>query len=344
LRQLAQPSSLAQIASLVREGDSLKDAIANFHKADVAGRDPGERTLALRKLLGRFVDVCNAVAYAHSRGVLHRELKPGNVMLGKYGETLVVDWGLAKVMGKADLETSESVLRPSLIGDSSMTQTGAAMGTLPYMSPEQASGQLDMLGPASDVYSLGATLYCLLTGKVPFEGGQARLVIQRVRRGEFPPPRQLKSAVPPALEAVCLKAMALRPEERYSSVRTLADDVEKWLADEPVTAYRDSAGERLARWGRRQRQGSGPTPATALKAETVNGSGSSLRVVQSWSIAFGSRWRGRVPVKKSTVSFATLQDVLLQFGFVRKRIGGPQVVFEHIPSDTFPRQAQGPPS
>src|SRR5208337_727443 len=83
-------------------GDSLKDALEQFHNADVPGRDPGERTLALRELLRRFVDVCNAMAYAHSRGILHRDLKPNNVLLGQYGETLVVDWGLAKPVGRPE--------------------------------------------------------------------------------------------------------------------------------------------------------------------------------------------------------------------------------------------------
>src|SRR5205823_4680799 len=138
------------------------------------GGEPGRRTLELRQLLRRFVDVCNAVAYAHSRGVLHRDLKPGNVMLGQYGETLVVDWGLAKVAGRPEGVdgAAEGTLRPASAGDSTPTRMGSAMGTPAYMSPEQAAGQLDLLGPASDVYSLGATLYHLLTGKAPFEGGE----------------------------------------------------------------------------------------------------------------------------------------------------------------------------
>ena len=88
------------------KGDSLKEAIERFHQADIPSRDPGERTLELRQLLGRFIDVCNAIAYAHSRGVLHRDLKPGNIMLGKFGETLVVDWGLAKVVGRQEEGTA----------------------------------------------------------------------------------------------------------------------------------------------------------------------------------------------------------------------------------------------
>jgi serine/threonine-protein kinase len=152
-------------------GESLKDAIARFHAADAAGRDVGERTLALRQLLGQFVAVCQAVAYAHARGVIHRDLKPANVMLGAFGETLVVDWGLAKVVGRPEGDTTgeEATLRPSS-GDGVATVAGTAVGTPAYMSPEQAAGRLDLVGPASDIYSLGATLYHLLTGQAPFGG------------------------------------------------------------------------------------------------------------------------------------------------------------------------------
>ena len=137
-------------------GDSLQDAIKRFHAAEGPSRDAGERTLALRGLLRRFVDVCNALAYAHARGVLHRDLKPANVMLGKYGETLVVDWGLAKAAGRAEEagDSEEATLRPRSASDSAPTQLGAVMGTPSYMSPEQAAGRVDQLGPASDIYSL----------------------------------------------------------------------------------------------------------------------------------------------------------------------------------------------
>src|SRR5262249_56215611 len=113
-----------------------------------------------------FVDVCNVVAYAHSRGVLHRDLKPANVMLGKYGETLVVDWGLAKPLGRSEdgAEGAEPPLQPSSSSWGAATVAGKALGTPAYMSPEQAAGRLDEVGPASDVYSLGATLYPILTG------------------------------------------------------------------------------------------------------------------------------------------------------------------------------------
>ena len=232
-------------------GDSLKQAIERFHRPEAKRLPAGERALELRRLLGRFVAVCEAIAYAHSRGVLHRDLKPGNVMLGKYGETLVIDWGLAKpVGGPAGQDgAAEEPLRPASAADSSPTQMGTAIGTPSFMSPEQAAGRLDQLGPASDVYSLGATLYCLLTGKPPFSGPE---VLQKVQRGDFPRPRQVRRDIPRALEAVCLKAVALRPQDRYPTPRALAADVEKWLADEPTTAYREPWRVRLGRWVRRR--------------------------------------------------------------------------------------------
>jgi eukaryotic-like serine/threonine-protein kinase len=250
-------------------GDSLKHAIAVFHADGTLKRDPGARGLALQKLLRRFLDVCNAIAYAHSRGVLHRDLKPDNVMVGKYGETLVVDWGLAKAVGRSDKDgygtlPESTLLQPSSSG-SAETLPGSVIGTPAYMSPEQAAGRLDLLGPASDVYSLGATLYSLLTGRVPFAAKELADVLRKVERGEFARPREASPWLDPALEAICLKAMALSPADRYASPKGLADDVERWLADEPVTAHREPLVRRARRWARKHRT----ALATAASAATV---------------------------------------------------------------------------
>src|SRR5262249_28558598 len=131
------------------KGDSLKEAIEHFHGDDALQNHPGRRSLELRKLLRRFLDVCNALDYAHSRGVIHRDLKPANIILGRHGETLVVDWGLAKAIGRADPSGGEQTIAPSSSG-SSETLPGSALGTPAYMSPEQAGGELDRLGPRSD--------------------------------------------------------------------------------------------------------------------------------------------------------------------------------------------------
>ncbi len=233
------------------QGDSLKDAIERFHAGteDRAG-------LELRRLLRRFLDVCNAIEYAHSRGVLHRDIKPSNIIVGRHGETLLVDWGLAKATGRVEpgTDSGERLLVPSSASGSAETLPGSALGTPAYMSPEQAAGELEKLGPRSDVYSLGATLYCLLTGKPPYEGDTLE-IIARVRRGEFAPPRAVNPSIDRALEAICLKAMAMRPEVRYPSGRALADDIERWMADESVTAWREPWTRTLIRWLTRHRTG-----------------------------------------------------------------------------------------
>jgi serine/threonine protein kinase len=235
-------------------GDSLKGAIERFHADAAVQTDPGRRSLELRRLLRRFTDVCNAIDYAHSRGVLHRDIKPGNVMVGKYGETLIVDWGLAKAAGHSDPGSGERTLRPTSASGSAETLPGSALGTPAYMSPEQAEGALDRLGPRSDVYSLGATLYCLLTGRPPFAGEPGE-VLRVVQQGDVRPPRAIVPTIDRALEAVCLKAMALRPEDRHGSCSALAEDIERWMADEPVSAWREPLSARARRWARHHRTG-----------------------------------------------------------------------------------------
>jgi serine/threonine-protein kinase len=237
------------------QGDSLREAIARFHRSEASPHEPGERELELRRLLGRFLDVCNAMAYAHSRGVLHRDLKPGNIMLGPYGETLVVDWGLAKSLGRADVAglDGERTLSPESGSQLEPTAAGSAVGTPAYMSPEQAAGRLDQLGPRSDVYGLGATLYHLLTGHAPCEADGPGGAGRKVRAGEIPRPRSFRPRLAPALEAICLRALALKPEDRYESAEALKADLEHWLADEPVTAWREPLPARARRWMRRHR-------------------------------------------------------------------------------------------
>ena len=250
----AYPDGRPYYAMRFVRGETLRDAIAAHHgPVPPEGRDPGERDLALRKLLGRFLAACNAIDYAHNRGVIHRDIKPENILIGPFGETLVVDWGLARAQGRDDRRSGamDATLQvPS--GDSTSTRQGAILGTPAYMSPEQALGWNDALTPASDIYSLGATLYALLAGQAPFTGAKdVSSLLQRVQTGDFPQPRTITSEIPEPLEAICLKAMSIKASQRYASARELADDVEAWLADQPVSAYQEPWWSQARRWVRR---------------------------------------------------------------------------------------------
>jgi eukaryotic-like serine/threonine-protein kinase len=251
---------------LIRDDDAgsgtLKEAIRRFHESSPAS----ERAHALRKLVRRFVDVCNAIAYAHSRGVLHRDIKPANILLGPFGETLVVDWGLARPMGVMGPPGGDGKgpFRLTSVEALGATQGGLAVGTPGFMSPEQAAGDIDRLGPASDVYSLGATLYCLVTGRALVEGAAAAPLELGPSGGASITPRSVRPDVPRALEAICRKAMAPAAGDRYRSAQDLAEEIERWLADERVTAYAEPLPAQVRRWARRHQRLVGSATATAL--------------------------------------------------------------------------------
>ena len=259
------------------EGDSLKEAIESYHKEHPR---PDPTAVEFRKLLGRFIDVCEAIAFAHSKGVLHRDLKPQNVMLGRFGETLLIDWGLAKATGRREPAGPDAGREATLVppSGSGHAPTLGVLGSPPYMSPEQAAGEVESLGPATDVYGLGAILFALLTGEPPVKGGASDEVLDRVRRGAIRSPRSLNPSIPHALEGVCLKALALRPGDRYATALLLAEEVEHWLADEPVTAWQEPFAMRARRWARRHRT-TATAAAVALLAGVVGLS--ALAAVQS---------------------------------------------------------------
>ncbi len=238
------------------DGLSLDKAIHNyFHPPLETEKEPlrieKDKALEFRRLLTSFVSVCNTIAYAHNRGIVHRDIKPANVMLGRFGETIVVDWGLASpVLRDARFKQSgEQTLLPTGVDGSGSSGHGG--GTPAYMSPEQASELAPT--PASDIYSLGATLFKIICGKPPVEGQTLEQVKQNIVQGRLVDPLHLHPGADRSLIAICLKAMSLQPAARYPTALEFADDVERFLADEPVSAYREPVSAKLARMARQHR-------------------------------------------------------------------------------------------
>jgi len=234
------PGSAPYYTMRMVAGRTLAEAARAYHAGP---RDP----VALQRLLNAFVTVCNTIEYAHAQGVIHRDLKGSNILVGDYGEVIVLDWGLAKRRGDPD------------DGDD-------LLGTPTYMAPEQARRKGEAVDERTDVHGLGAVLYEILTGRAPFEGDNLEAVLARVTAPERTPPRAHSPKVPRALEAVCLRALACERDRRYPSARALGEDLQRYLADEPVTAYREGLTKRLMRFARRHRTATVTAAALTITA------------------------------------------------------------------------------
>ena len=212
--------------------------------------------------------VCETMAYAHSKGVVHRDLKPENLMVGRFGETYAMDWGVARLLDNHDTEaTRQEVMDPAtssafimrrdvLTESASRTQAGAIMGTPCYMPPEQAAGEIESIGPQSDVYSVGAILYQLLTGTRPYARAAAQsplAVVRAVLEGPPTPIHKLERKVSPELAAICERAMARAPADRYPSMVQMAADLQAYLEGRVVHAYKTGAVAEFVKWVRRNR-------------------------------------------------------------------------------------------
>lgn len=254
------------------KGQTLKQAIEELHSNRVAGNFDGQ----IRSLLRRLTQVCDAISYAHDQGVIHRDLKPANILLGEFGEAVVIDWGLARrEQAISEGEDFEGSSRAAVKTNSkssldaqpeNATKIGSVLGTPEYMSPEQATGDSSIIGKRSDVYSLGAVLYSILTGASP-HGGNAIATQERIenaKQADFPTAKARNASTPTALNAICERAMNVNPDSRYDSPKALASDINNWLSDQPVLARPDNALENFSRFLRKYRRWSAAAAATLV--------------------------------------------------------------------------------
>ncbi|MDM4015691.1 protein kinase domain-containing protein [Roseiconus lacunae] len=257
------------------DGETFRTQIRRHHQQyhSIGKRNAEALSETIKPLLERFIDICNTVAYAHQQGILHRDLKPANVMIGEFGETIVLDWGLAKTVDEIDHEGGVTLRYGLGDGTSDSTQStsrrrsernGVVIGTPAYMSPEQANGQTSALDHRSDVFSLGVILYEIVSGQHPHAGLKTDAILHRARDGEYESLKARQPHASVALVAIVNKAMALAPRDRYDSALDLADDVRHWMLGEPVSVHPGTLSDRCSRWIKRHR-----TLATGLASSAA---------------------------------------------------------------------------
>ena len=237
---------------------------------EVVRREP----MPIRRAVELIAKVARTVHYAHEHGILHRDIKPGNILLDKNGEPHLTDFGLARL-----LDTQSSV-----------TRTIDVLGTPSYMAPEQAAGETTKLSKATDVYGLGAVLYQLLTGQPPFAGGTTYETIRLLRDTEPRQPRLLNPKIDRDLSTICLKCLEKDPQRRYSSALALAEDLEHWLKHEPIQARRSGIFTRGRKWVRRN-------PTSALLAASLI----ALAAAVGWNV-----WKSELIRRPVTKGIAVL--------------------------------------
>ena len=228
------------------------------------------------ELLPHFIDLCNAIAYAHSRHVVHRDIKPANVMVGEFGETVVLDWGLAKARKGHDAHASvieQSIMSMNLGSEikSAKTNYGQLLGTPAYMPPEQALGHTDKIDERSDIYSLGVVLYEILTGRLPFKAKTIKDLITHVIYEEPTSIREVEPDTPLELAAICERAMRKSPSERYASAKELADEVTRFQSGALVNAYVYSTKDLMSRFLQRYRSAIYVAAAAVVLGALVSG-------------------------------------------------------------------------
>jgi PAS domain S-box-containing protein len=234
------------------KGRTLVEAIVEYHDWRRENSKTGV-TSRLVQLLNQFVSICNTIAFAHSRQVIHRDIKAENVIVGDFGEVLVLDWGLAKRLAEKELPTDTAALQmaATVVSEdrkaqtSAQTMQGEKLGTPAYMSPEQARGEIDLIDERTDVYGLAAILYEMLVGKPPFSGKSIIEMLERVIHDQPETPSDRIDGVPKELEQICLRGLAKRRDDRQQSAAQMADEIETWIAKRAERKRTDQERERF---------------------------------------------------------------------------------------------------
>ncbi len=317
-------------------GQELSDEMEEVAAAVKQGET--EAMAGLVRLVGILLKVCDGVAFAHSCDVVHRDLKPANVMVGEFGEVQVMDWGLARI-GSAK-RPGLGVTSDRLDDSIDMSRAGSVIGSPPYMAPEQARGDLDEIGPRTDIFAIGAILYEVLTGTRPWKGDTATEVLARARAGVVEPPSRRAPAamVPRELEAIALKAMAREKADRYESVPAMAADMTAWLEGRPLATVQYGAPELALKWIRRNRPlVTGVSVTTSMAAVVL--SGGLYRYVQDTKAEAQRALRAEAEVQESlAVQQVTTADALAaarRFADARETYGRALTALEATHQDTL---------
>ncbi|QDU03670.1 Serine/threonine-protein kinase PknD [Gimesia chilikensis] len=230
------------------KGRTFTQHIHEYHSQYDASSKTGV-TAELIRLLSKFVSLCQTIAYAHSRQIIHRDLKGDNVILGDFGEVIVLDWGLAKKLGDplfdADRETVISPAGEEAVENLSETMQGEKLGTPAYMAPEQATGRIDQIDFRTDVYCLSAILYEILTDQPPFSGRSIVEVLDLVIHSTPKPPGKRVPGIPAELEQICLKGLSKNRDQRQQSARELANQVQTWISERAERKRTEEERERF---------------------------------------------------------------------------------------------------
>ncbi|MBA2480405.1 MAG: protein kinase, partial [Planctomycetes bacterium] len=326
--KLIEGSSLGRVVKLLQQhaGAPFKDGKLPGTPEEAAA---AAATWSEEQKLLVFLKILDGVGFAHSRGVVHRDIKPDNIMLGSHGEVLVVDWGIAKVLANAD-QASQLVKEVASIRDQSglsATMEGAAMGTVFYMPPEQARGELDKIDARSDVYALGATLFELLSLKRTMPAKALPEMIQLIISGELTPIEQEMPSIHPDLAAIVKRSMARDRDGRYAGCAAFADDLRRYLSGQAVAARRRSIGELIREW------------VASHRTQLQLGAGAVVLVVAAvvattWLVTAQNRQRAHTLAGEAQTAFAAAgsEPTVDQLTPIREKLTSAQSLLANDPT------------